>query len=88
MMLGDRSENGAKVYRFESRFRDVIARSKGKRGGRENDPISGLCCGVDTGTSAWNTVQAISTWRIFMRWWRQGCVDTPELHLGADLVSP
>lgn len=34
-MLGGGSENGAKVDRFESRFGDVIARSKGKRGQRE-----------------------------------------------------
>lgn len=37
-MLGYRSENGAKVYRFESRFRDVIARIKGKRGGQRERP--------------------------------------------------
>lgn len=88
VMLGDGSENGAKVDRFEGRFGDVIAGSKGKRGARENDRVSGSCCGAGTGTSAWNSVQAKSTWRRFMRWWRRGCVDTPELHLGADLVNP
>lgn len=45
VMLGDGSENGAKVDRFEGRFGDVIAGSKGKRGARENDRVSGSCCG-------------------------------------------
>lgn len=44
VMLGDGSENGAKVDIFESRFRGVIARSKGKRGDREDDGF--LACAV------------------------------------------
>lgn len=42
-MLDDGSENGAKVGRLEKKIGDVIERSQGKRGARNDTQVSGLC---------------------------------------------
>lgn len=43
MLLDDGSENGAEVGRLEEKIGDVIERSQGKTGVRNDTQVSGLC---------------------------------------------